>query len=294
MVKQQIGAGSFGEVFLVSEGATGREFAMKRVRRAKVVKGREADEASLLGALSCPFVVGLVAAWEDATAVTLVMEHLPGGELFLLLRQVGAMEEQQARFYVSQVVLALEHLHGLGVVYRDLKPENILLDRCGLLKLVDFGFAKRLAAGRRSWTLCGTPEYLAPEVILARGAAAPADCWALGVLAWELAAGAAPYGQQVRDKWRQVEVYEAVLAGLPPRPAHFSPSLRRLVEALLAWRPEERMTAAGARSSTWLRGVDWGALWGRTAPAPYLPTVQGAAVEYCWNFPNWDTQLTEL
>ena len=110
-VQRQIGAGSFGEVFLVCEGATGRQFAMKRVRRAKVVEGREADEASLLSALSCPFVVRLVAAWEDAAAVTLVMEHMPGGELFLLLRQVGAMEEHQARFYVSQVVLALEHLH---------------------------------------------------------------------------------------------------------------------------------------------------------------------------------------
>ena len=192
----KIGKGSFGEVFLVEHQATREQYALKQMTREKEgseTKKLQDSEWHLMSAIQCPFVVKLFDHWEDEDKVFLLMEYLPGGDLFVLLNKMGRMSEEQAKFYIAQIVLALEHLHNLDIIYRDLKPENILLDSSGYIKIIDFGFAKQTETGKRCVTLCGTPEYLAPEVFLGRGYTSAVDFWALGILTWELVAGTAPW-----------------------------------------------------------------------------------------------------
>ena len=165
-VRRKIGKGSFGEVFLVQHRGTREQFALKQMKQEEEEAKMQSSEWELLAVIQCPFVVELFHHWEENGRVFLLMEYLPGGELFVLLNKMGKMAEEQARFFVAQIVLALEHLHSMGIIYRDLKPENILLDNRGYLKMIDFGFAKKTQPDVKCVTLCGTPEYLAPEVFL--------------------------------------------------------------------------------------------------------------------------------
>ena len=141
-VRRKIGKGSFGEVFLVQHRGTREQFALKQMKQEEEESKMQSSEWELLAVIQCPFVVELFHHWEENGRVFLLMEYLPGGELFVLLNKMGKMAEEQARFFVAQIVLALEHLHSMGIIYRDLKPENILLDANGHVKLTDFGLCK--------------------------------------------------------------------------------------------------------------------------------------------------------
>ena len=252
--KRKIGKGNFGEVYLVEHWGTRKEYALKRMLREKEMK--KSSEGQILASIQCPFIVNLFFHWEDKDHDFLLMEYLPGGELLLLLNKMGKMTEEQAKFYIAQIVLALEHLHSLNIIFRDLKPENILLDGRGFIKMVDFGFAKEARPDRKCLTFCGTPEYLAPEVFLGRGYTSAVDCWALAVLTWELVAGSLPWASsQKGDKWREIVVYEAILAGSPPFPEHFSKRLVKFLTALLERDPERRLSAGEARQESWLEGI---------------------------------------
>ena len=267
----KIGKGSFGEVFLVEHQATREQYALKQMTREKEgseTKKLQDSEWHLMSAIQCPFVVKLFDHWEDEDKVFLLMEYLPGGDLFVLLNKMGRMSEEQTKFYIAQIVLALEHLHNLDIIYRDLKPENILLDSSGYIKIIDFGFAKQTEPGKRCVTLCGTPEYLAPEVFLGRGYTSAVDFWALGILTWELVAGTAPWSTMRRDKWRQIVVYEAILGGLPAFPEHFSEELNKFLTALLQKKPEERLGAWGAKKEEWLADTLWEQLWSTSLEPP--------------------------
>ena len=271
--KRKIGKGSYGEVYLVEHCGTRKKYALKKMpmeKEGSEAKKLQSSEWQLLAAIKCPFVVNLIDHWEEQDHVFLLMEYLSGGELFLLLNKVGKMTEEQAKFYIAQIVLALEHLHSLNIIFRDLKPENILLDSSGYLKLIDFGFAKQTKPDRKCLTLAGTPEYLAPEVFLGRGYTSAVDCWALGVLTWELVSGSPPWATGKRDKQRQIEVYEAILAGLPPFPEHFSQRLEKFLKALLERKPEGRLGAGAAKKEDWLEGTLWNQLWARSLSPPIM------------------------
>ena len=148
-------------------------------------------EREILMMLDHPFILKLVCAFQDDYDVYFLLELLIGGELFSHLRRAGRFDEPSAKFYAAGVVLAFEHMHAKKVAYRDLKPENLVLDNRGYVKLVDLGLAKVVPG--KTWTLCGTPDYLAPEVILNEGHDKAVDYWALGCLVYEMIHGGAPF-----------------------------------------------------------------------------------------------------
>lgn len=170
-------------------------------------------ERAILGEVSGhPFITNLLASFSDRESLYLLLDYVPGGELFSYLRKFRRFDEKMARFYAAEIVLVLEYLHEQqgGVAYRDLKPENLLLDEEGHIKLVDFGFAKRLGGqdgASETYTLCGTPEYLAPEVIHNKGHTTAVDWWALGILIYEFLTGYPPFWHQ-----NPIEIYKQYVA----------------------------------------------------------------------------------
>lgn len=162
-----LGTGSFGRVMLVQHKASKEYFAMKILDKQKIVKLKQVEhtlnEKKILHSISYPFVVGLKFHFKDTTNLYMLMEYVAGGEMFSHLRRLGRFSEPHSRFYAAQILLTLEYLHSLDLIYRDLKPENLLIDLKGYIKVTDFGFAKRVKG--RTWTLCGTPEYLAPGTL---------------------------------------------------------------------------------------------------------------------------------
>ena len=194
-----LGTGSFGRVRLVKFGAAKagdtQYYALKILKKSEVIYLKQVEhvktEKKLLETITHPFIVNLMGAFQDPQNLYLMMEYIIGGEFFSHLRKAGRFPNDTSKFYAAQITLVFEYLHGLMILYRDLKPENLLLDKNGHCKVTDFGFAKRVEY--RTWTLCGTPEYLAPEIILSKGHGKAVDWWALGILMYEMLAGYPPF-----------------------------------------------------------------------------------------------------
>jgi len=170
-----LGEGAFGSVKLVRVRGTNDVYALKQMSKARIVKTNQKrnvlNEKAIMMRLKHPFILRLIKTFKDKDCLYLLMEFLQGGDFFgLLSRQAhGNLKRRQANYYAGIVTTVLKHVHARSIVYRDLKPENLVLDRSGVMKVVDFGFAKYLPPGQRTTTLCGTPEYLAPELVQGTG-----------------------------------------------------------------------------------------------------------------------------
>ncbi|XP_070304939.1 cAMP-dependent protein kinase catalytic subunit beta isoform X2 [Salvelinus sp. IW2-2015] len=240
-----LGTGSFGRVMLVKHKGTEQLFAMKILDKQK-----------------------------DNSNLYMVMEYVPGGEMFSHLRRIGRFSEPHARFYAAQIVLTFEYLHSLDLIYRDLKPENLLIDQHGYIQVTDFGFAKRVKG--RTWTLCGTPEYLAPEIILSKGYNKAVDWWALGVLIYEMAAGYPPFFAD-----QPIQIYEKIVSGKVRFPSHFSSDLKDLLRNLLQVDLTKRYGnlkngVNDIKGHKWFATTDWIAIYERKVEAPFIPKCRGA------------------
>lgn len=209
-ILKTLGVGGFGTVKLVKK-KDGRFFAIKILEKIKLVKMKQIqhtlNEKNILQAIKFPFVVNMECSQKDNSFIYFTMPFIGGGEMFTVLRKHTFFEEELAKFYAGQVVLALEYMHHCSLVYRDLKPENILIDQNGYIKITDFGFCKLIT--ERTFTLCGTPEYLAPEIILTKPYGKSVDWWSFGILVYEMNAGYPPFYSK-----DPMKIYEKIVAGI--------------------------------------------------------------------------------
>ncbi|KAJ2802049.1 cytochrome c oxidase subunit 1 [Coemansia guatemalensis] len=268
-----LGTGTFGRVFLCQSRITQRYYAMKVLRKSQVVKLKQVEhinnEKSILEVSRFPFIVQLECTMQNERNLYMLMEYVPGGELFSHLRRAGRFPDDVARFYAAEIVLALDYLHSMKIIWRDTKPENILLDSAGHVKLTDFGFAKRVEG--RTWTLCGTPEYLAPEIIQSKGHGKAVDWWALGILIFEMLAGYPPFYDD-----NPFGIYEKILEGKLVFPAFFSAASKDLIQRLLTADVSKRLgnlqgEGREVKAHPWFAMIDWDVLVRRQVPAPIVP-----------------------
>ncbi|KAI8931359.1 hypothetical protein NX059_012536 [Plenodomus lindquistii] len=224
-----------------------------------------------------PFITTMVASFQSLDSLYMVLDYCPGGEVFSYLRRARRFNEPTSQFYAAEIVLILEFLHEReGVAYRDLKPENILIDAEGHLKLVDFGFAKKVE-NRETYTLCGTPEYLAPEVIRNTGHGTAVDWWAFGILVYEFLVGQPPFWDQ-----NPMKIYEQIVEGRLRFPSAMSSSARDLISGLCTVDTSKRLGnisggASRVKSHPWFQNIDWVKLYNREVQGPIVPHLRGPA-----------------
>ncbi|XP_044760117.1 cGMP-dependent protein kinase, isozyme 2 forms cD4/T1/T3A/T3B isoform X3 [Coccinella septempunctata] len=275
-----LGVGGFGRVELVQIiSDPGRSFALKQMKKAQIVETRQQQhimsEKEIMGEANCQFIVKLFKTFKDRKYLYMLMESCLGGELWTVLRDKGHFDDATTRFYTACVVEAFDYLHSRNIIYRDLKPENLLLDNQGYIKLVDFGFAKRLQTGRKTWTFCGTPEYVAPEVILNKGHDISADYWSLGVLMFELLTGTPPFTGS-----DPMKTYNIILKGIDAIefPRNITRNAMALIKKLCRDNPAERLGyqkggISEIQKHKWFDGFNWEGLTERTLTPPILPNV---------------------
>ncbi|PLN75615.1 putative camp-dependent protein kinase catalytic subunit [Aspergillus taichungensis] len=281
-----LGTGTFARVWLVNlknpQERRNQVYALKILRKADVIKLKQVEhvrnERKTLAAVSgYPFITALIATFADDQSLNMLLEYCPGGEIFSYLRRARRFNENTSRFYAAEICLTIEYLHDVeGVVYRDLKPENILLDAEGHIKLVDFGFAKQIG-DRETYTLCGTPEYLAPEVIHNSGHGLAVDWWALGILIYEFLVGQPPFWDQ-----NPMRIYEQIVEGHIRYPQGMGGAAQNIISLLCKTNPTERLGYISGGSSRvkahpFFEGINWDDLFHRRTKGPILPRVDHPA-----------------
>lgn len=274
-----LGTGTFGRVILAKEKKNGEFYALKIMSIADIIRLKQVEhvqnEKRILVKVENPFVVNLLWTHHDSKFLYMVFEYVCGGELFTYLRTAGKFNNTTGLFYSAEIVSALAHLHSVNIVYRDLKPENLLLDKEGHVKITDFGFAKEVLD--KTWTLCGTPEYLAPEIIQSKGHNKAVDWWALGVLIYEMLIGYPPFFDD-----NPFGIYEKILAGKVEWPKTLDNShAKDLIKKLLVHDRTRRLGclkngAEDVKAHKWFKGIDWDVVIQRKLKPPIVPRISHA------------------
>ncbi|KDN46998.1 Pkinase-domain-containing protein [Tilletiaria anomala UBC 951] len=288
-----IGKGSFGKVMQVRKKDTSRIYALKTIRKAHIVSRSEVThtlaERTVLARINNPFIVPLKFSFQSPEKLYLVLAFVNGGELFHHLQREGRFNEERSRFYAAELLCALEHLHSFNVIYRDLKPENILLDYTGHIALCDFGLCKlNMGADETTNTFCGTPEYLAPELLLGQGYTKAVDWWTLGVLLYEMLTGLPPfYSEDVNEMYRKI-LQDPLRFGDEVRP-----DARSLLTLLLNRDPAQRLGSGQSGAEVikahpfFSKHIDWKMLLAKKVRPPFKPSVASAI-----DTSNFDPEFT--
>lgn len=285
-----VGKGSFGKVMQVRKKDTNRIYALKTIRKAHIISRSEVAhtlaERSVLAQINNPFIVPLKFTFQSPEKLYFVLAFVNGGELFHHLQKEHRFDVNRSRFYTAELLCALECLHGFNVIYRDLKPENILLDYQGHIALCDFGLCKLdMKDEDRTNTFCGTPEYLAPELLMGQGYNKTVDWWTLGVLLYEMLTGLPPFYDENTN-----EMYRKILS----EPLHFPgpeivpPAAKDLLSKLLTRNPEERLGANGSaeiKAHPFFHAIDWRKLLQRKYEPTFKPNV--VSVSAILSQPAW-------
>lgn len=275
-----IGKGAFGKVMLVRKNDTGRLYAMKQLDKDHVLSLAAVTftltERHVLKTYNHPFVVSLKYSFQTKSSLFMVLDYVGGGELFYHMAERGVFDEDTVRFYAAQIVLALGFLHDHGVTYRDLKPENLLLDIHGNICLCDFGLCKEQVDGENTFTLCGSPEYMAPEVLQGRGYGRSVDWWALGILIYEMLTGLPPFYSE-----DAMEMSQNILTAPIHFPDHLSKNIMSLIVQLLKRDPARRLgsgpgDAEDIKAHPFFAPVDWKRILRKEIEPPFKPHLTGA------------------
>ncbi|KAG8508827.1 Ribosomal protein S6 kinase alpha-3, partial [Galemys pyrenaicus] len=289
-----LGQGSFGKVFLVKKisGSDARQlYAMKVLKKATLKvrdRVRTKMERDILVEVNHPFIVKLHYAFQTEGKLYLILDFLRGGDLFTRLSKEVMFTEEDVKFYLAELALALDHLHSLGIIYRDLKPENILLDEEGHIKLTDFGLSKEsIDHEKKAYSFCGTVEYMAPEVVNRRGHTQSADWWSFGVLMFEMLTGTLPF--QGKDRKETMTMILKAKLGMPQ---FLSPEAQSLLRMLFKRNPANRLginfnlfllyiilIGAGPdgveeiKRHSFFSTIDWNKLYRREIHPPFKPAT---------------------
>uniref|UniRef100_A0A6Q2X1R6 Ribosomal protein S6 kinase n=2 Tax=Esox lucius TaxID=8010 RepID=A0A6Q2X1R6_ESOLU len=275
-----LGQGSYGKVFLVRKikgSDRGQLYAMKVLKKATLKvrdRVRSKMERDILAEVNHPFIVKLHYAFQTEGKLYLILDFLRGGDLFTRLSKEVMFTEEDVKFYLAELALALDHLHSLGIIYRDLKPENILLDEEGHIKITDFGLSKEaIDHDKRAYSFCGTIEYMAPEVVNRRGHTQSADWWSFGVLMFEMLTGSLPF--QGKDRKETMALILKAKLGMPQ---FLSPEVQSLIRALFKRNPTNRLGAGPdgveeIKRHHFFANIDWNKLYRREIKPPFKPAV---------------------
>ena len=296
---QTVGVGSFGRVRLCLHKKNKKVYVMKMLKKSEIIRQKQVDhvysEYKILSVLNHPFIVELKGVnVNDPVYLYFILEYVPGGELFSLLRGNVSFPIPQAKFYIAHVVTIFEYLHSKNIIYRDLKPENILITKTGYLKLTDFGFAKLLEEGK-TYTLCGTPEYLAPEIILNKGHGKPVDWWTMGVLLYEMVVGIDPFNDE-----DPMMTYQKIIKGKIFYPNNMDKDAKSLIKHLLTSDTTKRFGCLknGVKdivNHRFFNDFDWRAFIFLKMEPPYIPNVKSAEDTSCFNtYPDSDSEKISL
>ncbi|CAL4143131.1 unnamed protein product, partial [Meganyctiphanes norvegica] len=286
-----LGTGAYGKVFLVRKVAgqdSGKLYAMKVLKKATIVQKKKTTEHTkterqvLEAVRQSPFLVTLHYAFQTDAKLHLILDYVSGGELFTHLYQRERFREKEVRIYIGEIILALEHLHKLGIIYRDIKLENILLDSSGHVVLTDFGLSKDFLSQdteHRAYSFCGTIEYMAPEVVRggSHGHDQAVDWWSIGVLTYELLTGASPFTVE-GEKNNQQEISRRILKIQPPLPSELTLDVRDFISRLLVKDPRQRLgggprDAQELKEHPFFKDLNWDDLATKKIPAPFVPRI---------------------
>lgn len=273
-----IGQGSYAKVILVKKKDTGQYYAMKVLKKQNISKKKQEQHVRterdiLVNHTDHPFLVRLFYSFQTESKLYFIMEYCPGGEMFNLLSKQKKFSEDQARFYACQLVLALEHLHNHNVIYRDMKPENVLINYDGYIKLADFGLSKMDILLDEATTICGTPEYLAPEIVNKQPYGKAVDWWTLGSIIYEMIVGIPPFYCQNR-----MELFHKIKHSSPNFPKNIQNSTKQFLESLLQKDPTKRLGFNGAaeiKSHPWFENVNWDYILQKKYESFYIPKIKG-------------------
>jgi len=277
-----LGKGSYGKVMLVKSTKDDQVFAMKMLRKENVIKRNQVEhtqtERRVLEAVSHPFIVTLNYAFQTPKKLYMVLEFCPGGELFYHLSRAGRFSEGRTRFYTAETTSAMAYLHGLRIIYRDLKPENLLLDADGHCKITDFGLSKQgIEDNISAKTMCGTPEYLAPEIVEKKGHGRAVDWYSIGALTYEMLTGLPPYYTRDREK-----LFERIRRGELSYPSYITPISKDFLQLLLQRDPDKRLgggpgSGDEVKNHRFFQNIDWAQLDARGYQPPFKPNVESNA-----------------
>jgi protein kinase A len=275
-LKKTLGNGSFGRVILARHLKESKYYALKVLEKRNVIRSKQVEhtlnEKKIISCINFPFYVCYFESFKDNANLYIALEFVPGGEMFKHLVKSNRFSENLTRFYCAQVILAIEYLHNLDIIHRDLKPENTLISSDGYIKISDFGFAKYIKT--RTYTLCGTPEYLAPEIIQSKPYGKAVDWWAVGILTYEMSTGRPPFQSD-----QPIKIYEKILATKYKVPSNLSDEIKDFMKCLI--QPDVTKRYGNLKNGVddikthkWLANVDWMAVYGKKLTAPFLPKVK--------------------
>ncbi|XP_077232820.1 serine/threonine-protein kinase AtPK2/AtPK19-like [Tasmannia lanceolata] len=292
-VMKLVGQGAFGKVFQVRKKGTSEIYAMKVMRKDKIMEKNHSEymkaERDILTKIDHPFIVQLRYSFQTKYRLYLVLDFVNGGHLFFQLYHHGLFREDLARIYTAEIVSAVAHLHANGIMHRDLKPENILLDAEGHAMLTDFGLAKQFEENSRSNSMCGTVEYMSPEIVLGKGHDKAADWWSVGILLFEMLTGKPPFFSGNREKIQQKIIKDKIKL-----PAFLSSEAHSLLKGLLQKDASKRVGGGlgggdEIKRHKWFKSINWKKLDAREIQPSFRPNVAG---KQC--VANFEERLTNM